>query len=250
MIERTFDAVAVNVILNAEGVREGLATPDIEALDCAAILSDPRNVGFICEGGAVIFAQIDPGIYEVHVAFLPGWRGAYALAAARAAVMAMFMKTDAMTLLFRVPDDNPAARRFFAMLGAGKEFHREYAWPGADGLIGMSFMALRYEQWVLRQHELIIAGRGFYSQMEFELQRIGSAAVRLPQDSCAYLYAGAFARMSYAGQLDKAVILYNRFARFAFLPTITLISRSPAVVDFARALIQVKDGSFKAILAR
>ena len=254
-LRRTFDAGEVNAVLNAPGVFEHLAIPQLERLDCAAILEHELNVALVCEGGAFLFFCHAPGIYDVCVAFLPGWRGAYAAMATQQARDFMFLETDCMALTMRVPVDNKAPRHLARRFGARLEFHRNDVWPikgagGKDWLVGMSYFSIRYEDWVLSADGLIEAGRAFIDHLFGERKRLGALDQFHDQDLENPRFIGAFAKMAYAGQLDKAVILYNRFAVLALLPPIALVSRSPAMVEVGGTLIQIKDGSFKAILLR
>lgn len=219
-------------------------------MDCTAILQHELNIALICEGGVFVFFCHLPGIYDVCVSFLPGWRGCYAVDAARQALEFMFLHTDCMTIMLRIPDDNKGSRIFARHLGAKVEFHRGGVWPVKDGRIGMTYASIRYEDWALSNPGISEYGEIFLSRLFEERNRLGFGDVDQDQDPENLRFIGAFAKTAYAGQLDKAVILYNRFAAFALLPFISLVSRSPAMVEIGGTLIQIRDGSFKAILHR
>lgn len=248
-IRRTFNAPAdIDWILNDPSVFPALAVPGIDKFELSGLLSDGRNVAFGCEGGCLIFAYLEPGIYETHIGFLAGYRGAYAKKAFMDATRLMFMTTSALTLLIRIPDTNRAARMFYANAGAKQEFHREAAWPTAEGPIGQSFWAIRYDNWILSNLEMVACGEFFVHQLNDARERSGHAPETF--EPCSHRYLGAFMLMACAGQLDKAVILFNRFAGFAKLPMFALVSHTPAVVDTGETLIQFAENEFKVLLCK
>ena len=205
-------------------------------------------MAFICEGGCLVFACQEPGIYEVHIAFLPEYRGSYAKQAFLIASRLMFMTTPAITLLIRIPDNNPAGRFFYAGMGAKQEFRREAIWPTHDGHIGQSYWTIRYDDWILSNEEMLACGAMFIDQLSDFSGQLGHAGEEF--DPCAQRYLGAFMLMGCAGQVDKAVILFNRFAGFANLGRFILISREPSVVDTGATLLQFVDNDFKVLLCR
>lgn len=247
-VRRTLDAREVDAILNDASVFPIIAMPGKQKFDTAALIADPRNIALVCEGGALIFACHEPGYYEVHIGFLAGFRGAYAKQALAIAVRLMFMTMPALVLWMRVPDNNPAARLFYAACGAKKEFRREAAWPTADGMIGQSYWAIRYDSWILSNSELGECG-------EYFIAKLNDARLQMGHDfeifhNCALPYLGALMLMACAGQLDKAVILYNRFASFANLPRFALVSHVPAVIDTGETLVQFVENEFKVFLCK
>ena len=56
--------------------------------------------------------------------------------------------------------------------------------------------------------------------------------------------------MIFAGQVDKAIILYNRWARFAMYAQIRLVSRDPLIIDQHDALILVQGQDFEVLKCR
>jgi len=181
--------------------------------------------------GAIFFAQHDPGIFEVHTHFLKPWRGQFAIEASLAAYRWMFTHTDAMTLLARAPDCWPQVSRFCEAVGATFEFSRPDIWPGPDGLSNCAFYALRYDDWVKQTDALEQSAAGF------------------PLESISR-YVGAFIEMMYGNQPDKAVILYNRFARFGGFPSVALLARDPIIIDIGTAVLQIGEGTFKVLKVR
>jgi len=114
----------------------------------------------------------------------------------------------------------------------------------------VNYCALRYDDWVRKTPSLEIAGRSFHQKLETEFYRLGRQEQQHPDESCHDRHVGACAEMMLSGQIDKAVILYNRWARFAGYGQIAVVSHSPSLVDIGNALIQVKDNDFKVIRCR
>ena len=249
-VRRSFDAAEINAIFNDPSVFPLVSTPDLEKIDVTEHLKDERNVLLMVPGGGIMFYMHDLGVYEVHTAFLKEYRGRNALRASLAAYRWMFTHTDCIGLLTRVPANNPAAARFCRLVGATLEFERKAVWPTLEGPADMSFWSLRYDDWIRKTPSLKKSGQEFHRRLEQEFERHGQPEEQHPDEDCHDLHVGACAEMIYAGQLEKAVLLYNRWARFAGYGTIGLVSHKPAVIDIGNALLQITGDTFKVILVR
>lgn len=251
MIRRSFDAAEINCILNDPSVFEAIKLPGMKPeIDVSGILKDPRNVLLMGEGGGIIFAQVEPGIYDVHTAFLESYRGRNALKASLDAYRWMFCHTDCMVLQTKVPEFNKAAYRFCQIVGATKEFEREGVWLTENGAVGISYWALRYDDWVRKTPSLKASGKRFHDHLDAERLRHGEDDENHPQEDCHDLYVGVCAEMIYAGQPEKAVVLYNRWANFSGYGQISLVSKSPLLIDIGSAVLQVINDSFRVIKCR
>lgn len=227
-----------------------ISLPGQESLDAAGLVADQRNVLLMVEGGGFILVWHEPAVYEIHSNFLKGYRGAYALQCCLAAVRWMFTHTDCMWLLTQVPKFNVAARRAAAFSGATLEFERNAAWPTNDGSVPVSYWSLRYDDWVRQTPGLADAGHWFHEHIEAEFVRHGVVRVAHPDEECHDRQAGACIEMIRGGQSEKAVILYNRWARFAGYHPIALVARDPLIIDIGDAVIQVTGDDFKALVCR
>ena len=228
----------------------------LETIDIAPLIADQRNVLLMADHGAVLCCWLAVGTYEVHTNFVKANRnysgpGTYVLNASRAAYRWMFTNTDCVTLLTRIPANNRAATMFSPLAGWTKEFERKACWPSvSDGVVDMTFCALRYDDWVRKTPELMFSGRKFHDRITEEFERHGKRDEQHADEDCHDLHVGACAEMIYGGQLEKGVILYNRWASFAGYGQIRLVSKTPAVIDIGNALIQITGDTFKVVVVR
>ncbi len=249
-VRRSFDASDINPIFNHPTVFPNVSVPGLEKIDVTNLVADPRNVLLTADGGGIIFCQIEPGIYEVHTAFLKPERssnGPHIRNVCQNAYRWMFTHTDCMVLQTRIPAFNRAAIVFAPLLGWRLEFERKSVWPTADGMVDMSFFCLRYEDWVKNDDHIVETGNGFHRKLDEERARHGVEDDGHPDEECHDRYVGACAEMIFSGQPEKGVILYNRWARFAGYGPIAMISKDPLMVDIGDALLHVVQKSFKAI---
>jgi hypothetical protein len=99
--------------------------------------------------------------------------------------------------------------------------------------------------------ELIASGKHFHVTLDAERARLGQKDhVKHPDEDCHDLHAGCCLEMVYGGQPEKAVMLYNRWARFAGYGQIDLCARAPLVIDIGDAVLLINDKTFKVIKCR
>lgn len=249
-LHRSFDAADINPILNHPSVFPSIVIPGIEKFDVSDVVDDPKNVLLMTEGGGILFYQIEPGIYDIHTNFLPEYRGRHAIRASLEAYRWMFTRTDCMVLTTRVPENNKAAHKFCSIVGATLEFVREKVWPTNESMIDLSFYSLRYDDWVRKTPNLMKSGQAFHDRLEAERVRLNHPVPIHPDEECHNLHVGACAEMIYGGQPEKGVVLYNRwcaFVGFNVYKPVSLISKSPMVIDIAQALLLIGDNDFKVL---
>lgn len=257
MIRRSFDAADINRILNEKRNFDAIKLPGQKPgdIDATPIVANPLNVLLMSEIGGIIFAQAEPGIYDVHTAFRkPERKGDRSGPAIRNVCLEayrwMFLSTDAMILQTRMPAFNRAAIVFAPLVGWQFEFERQAVWPTDDDPVAMSYFSMRYEDWARKDENLVAAGRLFHRRLDEEFARHGAPFDNHPDDEAHDRYVGACAAMILTGQPEKAVVLYNRWARFAGYDPISLVSRSPLLVDIGTALLMVENNNFKVIQCR
>lgn len=226
-----------------------VAIPEVEAIDVTPFVQDPRNVLIMAGGGGALFIQDEPGIYEVHTSFLPGFRGAHAIAASHLAYRWMFTHTDCMSILTKVPAFNRAAAYAARKVGFEPRFERAKVWPAPSGdHVDLKHYEFSYQRWIDRDAAFLMeAGQQFHAHLDHERERHGFTGEQHPDEACHDLYVGACVEAVYGGQPEKAVILYNRWARFAGYGQIAMIAKNPLMIDIGTALLQIVERSFKAI---
>jgi hypothetical protein len=257
LIRRSFDAADINPILNDPRVFESIKLPGMAAgeIEASAIVANPFNVLLMAEGGGIIFAQSEPGIYDVHTAFLKPKRkeersGPHIRNVCLAAYRWMFLSTDAMILQTRMPAFNRAAIVFAPLVGWQFEFERKGVWPTDKEPADMSYFSLAYEDWVRKEPDLVDRGKAFHQRLDEEFARHKAPIDNHPDDEAHDRYVGACMEMVLAGQPEKAVVLYNRWARFAGYGPIGLVSRSPLLICIGTAVMIVENNNFKVIQCR
>ncbi len=250
-LRRSFEAAEINAIVNHPAIFPLVALPGLEEIDCSPLVSDPRNVLLIAEGGCFLFTQDEPGIYEVHTNFLPEHRGKNVILAAKEAAKWMFTHTDAMILQTRVPIFNKAALVAIKWCGFDFWFERKGGWLDSEGKAAdVKYYRLSHENWIDKSAEMVAAGELFHARLDSEYSRHGRKPHSHPEDPYHDRQVGLCFETIFAGQPDKAVILYNRWARIAGYQQISLISRSPLIIDIGEALLLASENNFKVIKCR
>ena len=249
MIRRSYDAAEINVILNDPSVFDAIKLPGMTEFDVTPILADPNNVLLMAEGGGIIFGQFEPGIYSVHTSFLAEHRGRNAIRASLDAYRWMFTHTDCMILQTTVPAFNKAAEKICKIVGAIREFDRKSVWQTDTGPVDMSYWSMKYEDWLRQTPTLMESGRAFHRRLDEEMARHGVTEENHPDEDCHDLYVGVCVETVYAGQPEKAIALYNRFAKFSGYAPIALVSKSPLLIDIGTAILQITNEQFKVIKA-
>jgi hypothetical protein len=83
MIERCFDAVLLNALVNDPAIRPDVGGDGESYLDLTAVLAEDRNVLLVGTAGGFLATWTAPETYEVHTFILPHGRGPQAFALAR-----------------------------------------------------------------------------------------------------------------------------------------------------------------------
>src|SRR6185437_13841247 len=99
------------------------------------------------EGGGVLFQCLAPGLYEAHCQFLPETRGAQSIQAVKDALRWMFIRSDAVEIVTRVPEGNKGALGLVRAIHGQKLFDREKVWPVGGNLQGVGYYGLTLMQW-------------------------------------------------------------------------------------------------------
>lgn len=247
-LRRDFDARRLNLVVNDPMVKPYVALPHQmdQEIDLTEVVRDRRNIALMCDHGGLLFHWMEPGIYEVHTQFTHAMRGEPVLDFTEAALSWMFLRTGAMELLTKVPVPNVAAAWLAQKIGGRLEFTRDGAWPTPQGAVAVKYYALRWPDWIVRAKFLAERGHEFHEWLTREKASRGLGLAPHPDDSFHDQMVGATVEMFIHGQIDKAVILYNRWARFAGYMPIQVVEIEPAsgavVVDISDGRVVVGHG--------
>jgi len=238
-VQRTFSADFFNSVANTPGVREFLGQGD-DQLDLEPIIKSPSNFCFQAEGGGFVCHQHEPGIYEVHSMFLPEARGTGVAHAMRDSMAYMFLQTDCVELVTRVPETNRAAKVLARIGGFKEKFSRKHAWPAPGGPSAVSYQGLSLLSWTLAAAAMADEGEGFHNELLRLKESQGSELVAHDDDPVHDAVVGATIKMVKLGNAVKGVQTYNRWARLAGYEPVKLLSTHPAVVDLHDAVVSFR----------
>lgn len=245
---RTLDPRALNAAANHPDVRPWLGGEG--ELDLSPVVLDPRNIAVSGEHGGFVLQAVGPGEYEVHTIIAPEGRAGL-LSAFRAGLRYVFIRTDALRLLTKVPDCNKAALRLAKAAGFRELFRREACWTAPDGeRCGVAYLALEFDDWRALDDTLIADGEWFHDRLDEAKRAAGSELSKHDDDEAHERAVGAAVQMLRAGNAEKAVALYNRWAIFAGYAPLALLSVSPVIVDAVDAVVEVRDQDMGVLLCR
>lgn len=247
-VSREYSARVINHVVNDPAVRPWVG--GVGYLDLSGLVADEHNVLLMADGGGFVFVQQEPGVYEVHSQFLPGNRGENVVQAAKDAARYMFTRTDCVEIRSKVPEENVAAAAFARKMGWDLQFRRENAWQGPNGITACSYYAKSITQWANGCAEIAATGHWFHEKLE-AAKISGDAASPIHDDDEIHdRYVGATVEMMMAGQIDKALGFYQRWAAFAGYGPIAVIATNPIVIDIGDALLALRGDDFDVILVR
>lgn len=230
-VRRTIDRDYINSIVNASEVLPWVKLPDQDFLDISELIDD-KNIVLAFDGGCFIFVYHEPGLYEVHSQALKNARGKTTLLAARAAAKELFLTTECVEIVTKVPVNNLAAKGLTLAMHFSMLFSRK-SWPTVDGMIDCGYYGLKIDEWIKTHDFPLRLGRWFHNR----LQRLKEH--NHEDEEIHDRYVGASLGMALSGQPHKAEWLYNRWARFAGYETVELLNLNPLVIDIREAIVQI-----------
>lgn len=194
----------------------------------------PPSFTILGDEGCFLLDCIGPGRYAVHTNLLPHCRGVAALRAAREATHLTFIQTDCTEVVSMVPGNMPHVLWFAKAMGMQVAFNRQNLWPAVGRLWNVSFMSMSIDDWILEGH-CSAKGRWFHEKL---------ADANHPEDPVHDFYVGAAVEMVQAGNVQKAVSVYNRWAAFALYEQIKVLSEQPLRIDIRSHVLRVEEGNF------
>src|ERR1700731_3203580 len=241
--KRDFNATRLNRVCNDPSVFPEISQPGQVAMDLSALVSDLRNITLLCDEGGIMALWREPGIYEIHTQFTAKYRGVSAIRTVREMVSWLFINSPAMELQTKVPAVNQAAHSLVKAISGRLEFEREGVWKLPDGLAcRMDYYTLRYSDWLYSAWAMgPLAARGEWFHQRLDAAK--AAFLRPPKghapDAAHDVNVGATIEMIFAGEVDKALTMYARWARFAGYAEVRAISAKPLILDIQDAVVLV-----------
>ena len=148
-------------------------------------------IGFEFDDGGWLLRRLGPHLFEVHTLFLPKARNTREKAAE--ALRFMFTHTDAEELVTQVPDDLPHALALAKAMGLVERFHRDGVWERESGPIGLHYLSLPIQDWIL--------------SAEFPNE---------DADPIRKQFFGFAMQCTAAGMREKGIYIYNRWAAWTW----------------------------------
>lgn len=226
---RTLDATYLNEVSNHPDVRPWLKGEG--PVDLTALVADPANITLQYEGGGWFLQNLGGCVYEVHSMFTPESRGRHVAKCLAEALEYVFVETDAVKLVTRLPKGNVNARSLGQMAGFRPWFMR-----GED-----EYAVLAIEDWINNSYSCKSSGEWFHKRLEEAKAAAGSPLPTHDEDAAHDAAVGAAVLMCKAGNAAKGVWHYNQWARFAGYAPVTLVSASPLIVDVVDAVLHGPD---------
>lgn len=228
----------VEAVFNHPAVRETAAFDGAPEFDATPYLTDP-HIALLVNGGCFLGAWDWFGRFECHTAFLPDARGGNAIVECRKALQHVFLHTLCHEVVTKVPQCNPQARTLAKMMGFRFLFSRANVWLKNGQSYGVEYYCLDVETWIVQGY-CRPSGEWFHKTLHERYPDLAQHPVDVVHDS----YAGAVVDMIKAGNTDKAILFYNRWARLAGYREIVKVSDQPLVLDLTDFKLTVKDGDF------
>lgn len=192
------------------------------------IVSAPACVTWITSRGAMIFRPLYKHTYELILVFPPDIDIDWVKQAVRDAILLMMTHSDCLEVHAWASMTNRLARNVLTDLC----FAEEFSTTTADGMVPIDHFALRYENWVLLEPRVRADGETFH----VELHRQG---LTIDADHPRKVFTGVAVQCIVAGQVDKGIALYNRFAAQMDLAPWGITGISPVRVDIGGQIVEI-----------
>jgi hypothetical protein len=244
-LPRTLDATGINAIANSADVRPGLGMGE-GVLDFTEVVSNPLNMTFADQRGGFICQALGGGRYELHTVLAPISRGATALRLCADVLRTLFVETNCIEVVTRVPGNLRAADFMARRIGFREVWTMQGAWPGPDGPTSLRLFCMTLDEWMMKAPGLKEEGDAFHDLLR---QASGSEATELHphEDETHDRAAGMACLMAKAGNHSKALWSYGRWAQLAGYGQLQMISENPPIYETGGTLIQVRQGALEVL---
>jgi hypothetical protein len=249
-VRRTLAAAFLNTVANHPEVRPWVG--GVGPIDLTETLADSANFALQTDDGGWVFIRHEAAVYELHTLFLRRGRGRRCIEGWREASRYMFCATDCREIVTKVPANNLGAVFAAQKCGFAERFTREGGFVDPQGQIhDVSYQAFNLDAWLARATELDNGGHWFHAVMEKALREAFSSLPAHPADPSHERAVGAAVEMIRARNHRKAVWFYNRWARLAGYPLVTLVTETPLVIDVgASVVVEATGQDMEVILCR
>lgn len=215
----------------------------LEPKDLGPVVANPANYCFLTEreDGGYLVNRLAEGLYVAHTLALPSARGLPMLRLMRDGFAYLFTATDAIEVTTLVPDGNAPADRWAQLAGFRETFRREAFFPLMGQAVGGSFRSLGYVDWALAHAPNRTLGHAFHDQLH-----AASPSLALhPEDPAHDAMVGATILGCQAGNVNKSIALFNRWAAQAGYMQSAVLSVVPPVIDTGDAILGLDRGEVK-----
>lgn len=237
-IERHTDAKRINEIVNHPAVRPWTNELGKGVIDMTKDISNPKHILLMGEHGGIIFYEIMHGLYEAHTQVLPEGRGEWAKQLVDACAEWMFTRTTAFELMTRVPVGHRSAKALTLYTGMKLEFTRDDKCTFRGKKCAVEIYSYRLQDWMTFARGMQEKGKIFHDKLHAEAERLGIKEKPHDEDLNHNQYLGCCISMVQGGQLEKALIFYNRWAVAARHEVVTITSVNPPTVKFDIGLLK------------
>ena len=241
---RTLSAERFNIMIGHPEVRPWVGgTHDIDLTETVA---NPENFAFLTDEGwgGYIYHKLDVGLYAVHTLSLPSGRTREMLEARSASLREMFIKSDAVRIVTVVPDGNKGADLWAQRAGFRELFRRIKSFDLMGEMVDASYRALTYDEWVTKDAGNLSDGRAFH-RMIHEVTPDDHG-----DDPVHDAWCGATIEGCAAGNAEKALTCYNRWALHAGYQPVRVLTAHPLVLDIGTALLQSDPDGLRVLYVR
>lgn len=241
--KRDLRADRINRVVNDPSVFPDVALAGQESLDLTPVVKNLANIVLMTDEGGIVAHWQEPGLYEIHTQFTERYRGVSAVRTVREMLSWLFLRSEAVELLTKIPRNNERALGLVRAIGGKFEFGRENAHAALDGeIVGVDYYSLGINDWkysAWASPGLMASGAAFHQQLEERKRAMLWTGEAHGEDPAHDINVGATVQMIFAGLPEKALHLYNRWARFAGYAEARMLSRSPLVIDIADSVLHV-----------
>jgi hypothetical protein len=226
MIERTTDANAVNAIINHPSVREWVSSSGDGFLDVSPQIAEPSTLALRGEHGVVMAYKYDAGIYEAHIAVLPSGRGEWSRQFARNCAKVMFLQTDCIEVLARMPKPHFSVKRLAEEVGFRWQFDTPQTQLFRGRRVAMQIYALSLQDWARLDPDVEAVGEDFYRWLAAQM------GVGRVVDPGLYRNTGVALSMIAGGMTSKGIVWFNRAAAVSRRSMINVVNAEPLQIRF------------------